>query len=317
MNKRNQFLSALLVAQILLVGLTWVTCQSRPTTTGPKPVFDFKTGQITALEFEAKPAEKGKTPESVKLAKKGDSWVIASADDYPAETESVTKVLDALVGLKVREPIATNPADHNTLQVGEKEFGRKITVKTATASKSIVAGSGAGSSIYLRYQGNNDVYQAKGISIWAVPTNVKSYIKTKYIDIDKDKITSVVVTNPKGRLSFTKEGTAWKLAELPSGSNLDDNKVTALINKASALTFNDPISRTLKPEYGLPGDTEVVIVSTDKDTTATTRLIIGAQKGEQDFYAKADNKDYVVTISKYDANQLRDKAVEDFVKKEK
>jgi len=317
MNKPNKILGSLLVAQVALIGLTWTTCQTKPPVTGAKPLFDFKSGQVTAMQITAKPSDKDKPPETIKLAKKKDKWVVASADDYPAKEESITKALDDLTKLKIREPIATNPANHKALKVDDKQYDRKIVLKTALVTKSIIAGSGSGQSMNIRLEGKNDVYQAQGATVWSIPSSTRSYIDTKYIDIDKEKLTSVMIANPKGRLTFTKEGDSWKLNELPAGAKLDDSKVKTLINKASSLTINEPIGKTIKPEYGLPGDTEVVLVSTEDDTTKTTRYTIGGQKGDQHYYMKADDNDFVVTISKYDTNQLRDKAIDDFIKKEK
>ncbi|MBN1655814.1 MAG: DUF4340 domain-containing protein [Deltaproteobacteria bacterium] len=316
MNQINKLLGILLVVQVAIIGLTWATCQSKPTETGSKPVFEFKSSQVTAMQVAAKPSDKDKKPETVTLEKKKDKWVVASADDYPAKEESVVKVLDELVGLRLREPIANNPANHSTLHVGEKEYDRKVTLKTALVTKSIIAGAASGQSIHIRYQGDNNVYQVKGATVWSIPTSTRSYIETKYIDVAKDKLNSVMIANPKGKLSFTKQGDAWTLSELPAGAKLDDSKVKSLIDKASSINISEPIGKSIKPEYGLPGDTEVVLVSAEKDSTTTKHYAIGAAKGDQHYYLKADDNDYVVAISKYDANQLREKAVDDLIKKE-
>jgi hypothetical protein len=316
MNKTNKILGSLLVAQVVLIGLTWTTCQTKPPVTGAKPIFDFKSVRVTAMTVTS-PGDKGKPPETVKLVKKGDKWVVETAEDYPAKGENIVKVLDNLTRLKIREPIANNPANHRALKVADKQHDRKIMLKTALVTKSIIAGSGSGQSMHIRFEGDNNVYQAQGTTVWAIPSTTRSYIETKFIEIDKDKLTSVMIANPKGKLTFTKEGDSWKLNELPAGAKLDDSKVKTLIDKARKVTINEPIGKTLKPEYGLPGDTEVVLVSTEDDTTKTTRYMIGGQKGDQHYYLKSDDNDYVVTISKYDTNQLRDKAVDDFIKKEK
>lgn len=316
MNKTNKILGSLLVAQVILIGLTWTMCQTKPTATGAKPIFDFKSSQVTMMEVTS-PSKKDKARETVKLVKKNDKWVVGTADDFPAKKENIVKVLDNLTRLKIREPIANNPSNYKALKVADKQHDREITLKTALVTKSVIVGSGTGQSMYIRYTGDKNVYQAQGTTVWAIPSTTHSYIETKFIEVDKDKLSSVMIANPKGKLTFTKEGESWKLDELPAGATLDNSKVKTLIEKASKVTIDEPIGKTLKPEYGLPGDTEVVLVSTENDAAKTTRYTIGAKKGDQHYYLKSDENDFVVTISKYDTNQLRDKTVDDFIKKEK
>lgn len=317
MNKTNNILGVLLVAQLALAALTWSTCQSKQTEAGTVSVFDLKADQVTELEIIPKPNKDGKPTDTVKLVKKDKQWVVSNADDYPADNNKVKELIEKLVALRVRDPIAKNPSSHNALHVGKEEFDRKVTLKTAKVTKSIIAGSGSGQSIHVRYKGKNEVYRAKGISVWSINNSLRNYLDSKYIDVDKDKLLSVVILNKKGKLSFTKEGDGWTLDGLPEGSELDDSKVKTLITKASSVNLYEPIGKEVKEEYGLSDGTKVTLTSTEENTTMTTSYTVGAPKDEQHYYIKADNKDYVVTISKYDANQLGEKSLSDLIKKPK
>lgn len=316
MNRTHKILGALLAAQAALAAITWSTCNSRPKETGAVPAFAFSKANVVSMEITSPDSEEGKPPKTIAFAKQKDKWVLASAEDYPADNKKVGELLDKLFELKIREPIANKAADHNALWVGEQKYDRKITVKTASDSKSIILGRGARSNAYLRYQGKDQVYQTVGFSIWAINNTARNYIDDKYLEVDKNKLTSVVITNEKGRLTFAKAGDAWALAELPPEATLDSGKAASFINSVSKLTLAEPIGKQIKPEYGLPGSTEVVLAAAEENGTVTiTRYTIGAKQDDQHFYAKADDKEYVIAISKSDADQLREKDAAYFVKK--
>ena len=166
----------------------------------------------------------------------------------------------------------------------------------------------------LRYRGKNEVYRARGMSVWTINNNVRSYVNTKYVETDKDKLSQVVVSNPQGRLSFAKEGDKWTLAELPAGETLDESKVKTFINKVSTLNLQEPIGKEATAEHGLSGGAEVFLVGSNEEGTETKRYVIGARRDEQSIYAKADDSDWVVTVSKWSAEDIRNKGAADFAK---
>jgi hypothetical protein len=293
-------------------------CNATPKEPGSSPVFTFTKDKVIGLEIGSKNAAEGKPVETVKLVKQKDKWVVANADDYPADDKKVSEVIDKLFTLRISEPIAQSAVDHNALGVSDSKYERKVTVTTGSASQTILLGKGTGSACNLRKQGKNEVYRGVGMSVWAVANVVRNYVDTSYLSVDKSKLTSVVVNNPKGRLTFGKEGENWALAELSAGETLDTSKVDQYIGQIAKVTFNEPVGKAIKPEYGLPGKSEVVLVSTDANgAIATKRYTIGANadKEGQYVYVKVDDNDYVVTISKWDADQIRDKDVTGFVKK--
>jgi len=315
MSRINKILVGLVVIQAALCALTWTSMASKPVQRGSaKPIFGFEEKTVQALQVASKPATKDSQPEVVDLARKDGGWVLADRDDYPADKEKVDKILTDLLGLKLGVVLASNPANHNALKVGDREYDRKITVKSSAGSRTVMMGSGGTSSINVRYQGKNEVYRSNGVSLWSINSGVRSYIDAKYVAVDKDKLTSVVVTNQKGKLTFSKNDKGWTLAELPPGETLDDNKVVMFINKVSTLNLDEPLGREIKPEYGLPGATEVLLISSENGNTVTKHYTVGAQKGEQAFYAKADDNDYPVVVSKWSTEDIRNKTAADFVK---
>ncbi len=319
MSKMNKILFGLLAVQAALMAVTWTTCQTgQPIDGDALHLIGFEAGDIIGFHVAAKPKNPGEEAEQVELAKKDDKWVIASADDYPADGEKVSSVIDKLVALKSRAPIATQAANHNALKVGAVEYGKKVMVKTKSESKSLVLGSGKGSSVHVRFDGDDDVYRSSGLSVWSVSSGMRSYVDSKYLEIDKDKINAVTLSNSKGTLTLTREGELWMLAELRRGQTLDQDKVKKLVEKLAKLTLNEPVGREVKPEYGLGSGAKVTIVHTKDDAAVTTTYDIGTTVagGDQYYYAKVADQDYVVTLSKWNTKQAREDGIEELLKTE-
>jgi hypothetical protein len=318
MNSTNKILGALLAAQVVLVAVTWSMCNVTPPEPGSAPLFDFAKDKVIGMEIAAQNSAQGQDEKTVKLIKQKDKWVVANADDYPADEKKVSEALDKLIALRISAPISTSAVDHPALGVSDNKYERKVTVQTGSSSKTLFLGKGTGSACNLREQGKKETYRGMGMSVWSVATGTRSYVDTEYLAVDTNKLTSVVVTNPKGRLTFGKAGDAWALAELPTAETLDTSKVNQFITHVAKVSLNEPIGKSVKPEYGLPGSSEVVLVLTDPDAGVfTKRYTIGgnADKEGQHVYLKADDNDYVVTISKWDADQVRDKDAASFAKK--
>ncbi len=316
MRQINKILIGLLVAQSALAALTWTSMASKPEPAGSRPVFGFDADKIVSLKIKAKPRGKsGKEAQTLQLAKKDGGWVVADRDDFPADKDKVQKVLDQLLELKIGGALASNPANHNQLKVGERDYDRVVTLGTDKEAKTVIVGSGPASSVNLRFQGKDEVYRARGMSVWAINDSVSGYVDTKYIEVDKEKLSQAVVSNETGRLSFAKEGDKWVLAELPPGETLDENKVKTFINKLTTLNLQEPVGRQQKAEYGITGGSEVFLVSDGEEEAVSRRYVIGAFRDEQSLYAKADDNDWVVAVSKWSAEDIRKKGAADFVKK--
>ncbi len=53
----------------------------------------FAADQVSSIEIKTEDKE-------VRLNKEGENWLVATADDYPADQEAVEKILDTMTDLK-------------------------------------------------------------------------------------------------------------------------------------------------------------------------------------------------------------------------
>jgi hypothetical protein len=313
MTKTQKILLGALVLQLGLAAATYLTTRSAAGASAARPFLGVKASDVTGLVIESGASEAG-GGELVDLEKVDGQWVVASGGGFPAKADKVEELVKNLSDLAVHEPISTQPANHAELKVADAEFGRKVTLKTGASEKTFFVGSGDGPGVHLRNAGEPAVYLSRGISAWSVNASARNYVDTKYVEMEKDGLSAVTIVNTKGALTFKKAGDSWTLAELPEGEALDADKAKAFVARAAKLSLEAPIGKEPKPEFGLGSGAKVTLVGTAEGKPKTVAYLIGSKASDKAYYAKADDSDYVITASKYAAEQLIDKSVADFVK---
>ncbi len=307
MSKLNTTLIGLLAVQLGLTAFTWAGGARLGGASDAKPLVDGAPGDVTELEITGK-AEADKPARTVKLTKKGDDWVVASAADYPAKQDKVDEIVKKLVEAKVREPIATNKANHGALKVSDSTFDKKVRLKLGSDDVKLVVGSGKSSSIHARRADQDEVFLARGVSAWAISDRVSSYIDTEYVKVEDP--TEVSVQNPNGTINLVKgDDGKWKVTELPADADVDDSRVSAFVSSARSVRMAEPVGKEIKPEYGLDGAVQVVLKAKDQSYS----YAVGALDGDH-HYVKADGNDYVVKVSKWSVERLRDQTPDKFIK---
>jgi hypothetical protein len=315
--RRSQaILAAVLAVQVVLAIVTWSTDGARLRGgVEARPLLDTATEDVLRITLVGEPAgDAGAEPERLVLARQGSGWVVESAGSYPAKPERVDELVTKLASATVREPIATQAVSHDALNVGERDYARRIIVETSAASETIVMGDGPRSSAHVRLAGDDEVYSARGIAVWNVRTDARSYIEPLYVDVDRQNLTAVTVQNAHGTLTFRSGDDGWSLAELPAASERDAAAIGALVNALSRLNIQAPVATELRPEYGLDDGAHVTLAWTAEDSTEALSYVVGAEAGDGSYYAKADGNDHVVTIPKYAGEQAVTKTPADFVK---
>jgi hypothetical protein len=312
-----RILGIALAVQTLLAVAMWTTGGRAPGQQS-RALLGVEEKAITAVEIGARPGPDGKVGERVKLTRSGEGWVVSSADDFPAKTDKVDEIVKKLAAMKVKSPLATQAANHNALRVGDTTWAKEVIVSAGGEPKKLIVGSGSGSSVHLRFDGQNDVFQGRGLSEFQLSNNARNYIETELVKTDADRLNAVTVTNARGTLTFRKEGTTWLLEQTPAGATLDETKVTSFISAVTRLNLDRPVGKASKPEYGLDaGATRVEILSTEEDKPVTVSYVVGGQAGAADadgFYVKASTNEWVVVATKWATESARTKGVDDFLK---
>ena len=127
MKRHNRILASILILQIILsVVVFW----PRPVATGAsEPLFPgLEADDIVALTIadgEGKSITLARLP-SPEVGRgaggegRGD-WVLPDADDYPAQADKITPLLDKIVGLTTARLVTRTDASHKRLQVAPND----------------------------------------------------------------------------------------------------------------------------------------------------------------------------------------------------
>ena len=317
MNRNHGILLGLLVAQAGLAALTWTG--SGPEVVGAsetRRAFEFEAAEISQMRIIGEPKEDGAEPDRVELIRRDDAWVLASADDYPADAAKAEKLAEQFSKMKIGRAIASRAANHEALGVGETGYSRRAMIVTEGGEHDILLGRGARQSSHVRLDGADDVYTTREVGVWNVAADARGYLDVSYVEVDRTAAVSVTVKNAHGTLNFSKPDGAWRLAELGPETEQDASAIGAVVNALTRVSVYAPVGRELKADYGLDDGTEVTVAWIDEDdVTNSIRYVIGTAADERSHYAKADDHSHVVTIAKWTAEQATTKKSTDFVKK--
>jgi len=320
MNKRNQILAAILVLQVVLIGVVFllpglgfgVRGAARG---GPaKSLFPgVEADRIVGLTIRDGQGQ------SIGLARRPNGWVLPEADDYPCKEDKVTSFLSKLVALKTDRLVTQTSGSHKRLKVSEADFERLVEFELAdgTRHKLYLGTSAAAQASHMRADDQNEVYLSSNLSTWDVGTTAAAWVDTSYLSVPQDQVIALTLENASGRLDFTRISTdTWTMQGLGAAERLDQNKVQSLVSRATSISMSQPLGKQEKAEYGLGKPSAVVTLQTRTADGAsrTYTLRVGAKDDKDNSYiVRSSESEYYVRVSEWAVNDLVQKGRQDFL----
>jgi len=109
MNRGNQVLAAILIAQIALAVLIFWPREAS-VAAGEPLLAGLEADQVVRLVI------RDNQDQELQLAKGGDGWVLADAGDYPVNQGAVPELLEKIVSLQTGRLVAETRASHELNQ---------------------------------------------------------------------------------------------------------------------------------------------------------------------------------------------------------
>lgn len=307
MKRHDQILALALVVQIVLsVVVFW----PRPTATGGEETLfpDLEPNDVVTMTITD---DQGDT---TTLRKQEGEWVLPDADNYPAQADKITPVLDKIAGLNTGRLVTRTDASHKRLQVAADDFVRRIDFETADGkSHTIYMGSSPSyAATHFRLDGQNETYLTDDLSTWEINAAPGSWVDATYFSFEKEKLTQVTLENGNGTFVFTKDDEGiWTLEGLKPGEELAAGKIDAVVNKATSVALLRPLGEKENAAYGLDDPAATVTLEAE-DQTIT--LLVGAEDPEDNSYVvKVSESPYYVRVAGYNVQPLVENAREDFL----
>ncbi len=199
------------------------------------------------------------------INKDGETWKVAEKAGYPAKPEAVRALIIGLSQLKLEEPKTQRPEQYSKLGVedpvapppdsADKNVPQSslISLKDSAGKEvaAVILGNpkyggqgvvGSGSSgVYVRKPGDKQSWLAMGtVEMQREPIG---WLESKFADIKRDRIKSVVVSHPVGgtvTVSRDKQADPFSVKDIPAGRELKDPGVgEGIAATLTGMTFQD------------------------------------------------------------------------------
>jgi len=321
MKRHNQILASILVIQVLLsVVVFW----PRSAATGQsESVFaDLEAENIVALTIAD---ADGKSIALRKVTGNGSTelaevWVLPDADDYPAQADKITPLLEDIVGLTTGRLVTRTDASHKQLQVAPNDFQRRIEFETNDGKKRAAFYLGSSPSYgatHFRVADQNETYLTNDMTVWETNATASSWIDTSYLSVPPDEVTKLTLQNANGTFTLMKEDDeeddqgVWIMAGLAEDETLDEAKVNGIVRQATSVTMVRPLGQEEQAAYGMDAPKAVV-------TLETAERIITLRVGTQDpsdstYVVFSSASPYYVRVSEYSVKDLAETTGDDFL----
>ena len=307
MKRHNQVLAGILVIQIILsVVVFWPKSAA---TAASEPLFpDLSADDIVALTVT------DADDNSIQIKKVGEDWVLPDADDYPAQSDKITPLLDKIVGLTTGRLVTRTDASHKRLQVSPDDFVHRIDLETANGTKrTLYLGSSPQyGATHFRVEGESETYLTSELSTWETKADAASWVDTAYLSVPEDDIIKMTLENVNGTFTFAKddEGT-WTMDGLAADETLDEAKVTSLIQRAATVNMIQPLGKEEQAAYGMDQPNAMGTIETG-DKTIT--LSVGAKEPDANRYTVISSESpYYVRVYEYSVKNLVENTRDDFL----
>jgi hypothetical protein len=248
------------------------------------------------------------------LSKQNGEWVVASMDNYPADSEGIAQLLTKVAELKNTQRVSNNPEKQSEFEVDSTG----VEAKLMDANDKVLAHLFVGKitpgflSSYVRAADANDVYVAQGNLQSVFNKGTRTWKDRTIFDFNKGNVTELNISSPEEtiELRLDAEG-AWQMLK-PEAAAANTTEVDNLLTTLSGLDTDDfadaqSVARDRVTteadlaEYGLDTPQSVISAALNDGTTAT--LYIGNEV-EGKLYVKRDDKETVFRLFKSNVDRL-------------
>jgi len=322
MNRTQWTLTGLLLFQFLLLLLIAAPWSSGSGASGPMLL-------LPALEsFTPARIEISSVDDSLVLDREQDGWRIEQADGYPAEESMVDQLLDSLGQLQVRRPVVTSSRYHEALKVTADENERRLRIWESGEDDpriDLFLGSSPNYGVnHVRVAGEDNVYEVRGLSPWDMRADMSSWIDKKLVDVAAESVVSLKLRNEHGVIELSRgEDGAWTAVPADSAAAiaLDSSKVDSFVRALGSLRFSEPAGR-IDGGQGLGFDSPAaeleMAYGLDGEASGVVELVVGGEADPDSGtrYASRAGSEFGVILSKWDADRLVDKKLDDLLVEE-
>ena len=262
------------------------------------PLFpNFTAEQVAKIEITA-------TGETTTLSKQNDSWVVASMDNYPADSEGVAELLSKVTEFKNTQRVSNNPEKQSEFEVDSTGVEAKLMdINDKVLAHLFVGKTTPGFlSSYVRPADSNEVYVAQGYLQSVFDKGTRTWKDRTIFNFNKGIVTQLNIISPEETVELRLDAAgAWQMLK-PVAAAAKMTEIDTLLTTFSELDTDDFAAATDDlAEYGLDTPQSTISAVLNDGTTAT--LHVGKEE-EGKLYVKRDDTETVFRLFKSNVDQL-------------
>lgn len=294
MTRTHRILLALLVVQVLLVVAVRAPWRETGGSVRRPLVPELADQTVTKLTIE------GPADDSVVLERAGEGYALPELGGYPVDGARIDELLAALKGLAVRAPVVSRAKHHETLRVAEDAFERRVTLETSGGAKAVLyVGTSPQYQVQnVRREGEDDVFEVRGLSTWQVRADAQSWVARQVLEIPVERARRVTIANAQGSFVFEKVGDSWRgPADMDGEASAELVRALATVWATRAIGARDDAAQG----FATPAArvTFEVAGNAESDPVTTTTLLVGApvEGGEGERYVSREDWGFAAAVS--------------------
>ena len=291
-------LAAVLVVQIAILVLTRLPGREE----APEPLLaGLAVDAATRIEID------DGVDGRVVMAREEAGWVLGEAGGYPADGTRIDDLLDRLAAARRDRLVAQTEAGRRELRVMPDAFERRLRIDAYLLYVGTTAGSGGA---HVRVDGEDEVWSVDGLAPWQVSVDQSSWVDPVYLRVESDRVAAFELVNAAGSFRFEFSDGSWTTPDLGDGETVDQERLSAFVDRVSTLRMRRPLGTEPPDEYGLAERAAVVrlALSPDEDGDAGTveLLILAGTDDDGDYVVKSSDSEYYVEVSSFALADLVD-----------
>ena len=250
----------------------------------------FETDRVASVEISAKDRE-------VRLDREGDSWVVATSDNYPADAEAVETMLDRVGDFRAAFTASRSAEKHSLFEVDESGIEVKMLGTAEDVLAHLFIGKlGPGMSSYIRKADQDTVHKVDGYVGPIFDKADRGWRDRTIFDFDASQVQRLtLISQDKGEVAIEAlEGGGWQIVS-PEVVPAEDAAVGEIVRDIAGLSADDFADEEDPEEYKLEDPQSKAMVDL-KDGTARI-LLVGGESGYRR-YVKREGKETVFLLSK-------------------
>ncbi len=238
MNRWIMGLGVLLIVQIVLTILLNTGEDPHAAFTPEEKLATFEPALVDKIHIEA-------PGEAVILRKEEGKWQLPELDDFPADQQKVTSLLDTLAGLEKGWPVATTSGAAERFKVAKDTFERHIVLRQGEKKVAdLYFGTSPGfRRVHARAAGENEIVSVP-FSLFDAEADENRWIDRKVLGVQEKEMIRIELPD----FVLERDEGEWRLADLKPNEQTVVNEANRLAGKLAGLSIESVFDDETQPE---------------------------------------------------------------------